>query len=139
MKHFNYKKSILLLTKKLSLLLFTFFLFACSTSDDDSTDQLNLIGTYSSVSGDDCGQPWQFGCAETLTISSSSINSSDCGESLSRGSYEVTSTDSNTIEGDIFMSDGSNDDTFSFNRSSGVLKLYLMEVNCLITETWQQK
>ena len=139
MKNFNYKKSILFFTKKLNLLLLTFFLFACSTDDDDSMDQLNLIGTYSSVSGNDCGVPWQFDCEETLTISSTSINSTDCGESLLRGTYEVTSTHSNTIEGDIFTSDGSNDDTFSFNRSSGVLKLYLMEVDCLITETWQQR
>ncbi len=139
MKKFNYQKSILLVPKKLGLLLFTFFLFTCSASDDDSTSPLNLIGTYISVSGDDCGMSWQFDCEETLTISSTSINYTDCGESLSNGGYEVTSTNSNTIEGDMFMPDGSNDDTFSFNRSSGVLKLYIMEIDCLITETWQQE
>ena len=129
--------------KKLVLLLFTFFLVACSGSDEeDSKNPLNLIGTYKSVSGDDCGESWQFGCNETLTITASQISNTDCEiNSGSRGvwEYDITLSNSNLVQGDIHTNYGPIQDTFTFDRSSGVLKLLMMDGNCLITETWQNK
>mgnify|MGYP001209999038 CR=1 FL=1 len=129
--------------KKFTLLLFISIVLACSDdSSDNNSDQLNLTGTYISISGNDCGGAWEFECDNILTITSSQFSASDLdpstgcqsGPTRNFGEYEITLTNSNTIEGE-FLSDG----TFSFNRSSGALNLYFEELGCLITETWQKQ
>ena len=124
--------------KLISVILFLSIL-SCSSSSDDSSTLLDLEGSYSSVSGDDCGSSWQFDCDETLTISSSSMSYTDCGKTKTM-EYTILTSNSNEIKGELeFGNDGINDDTYSFNRTTGLLKLFKMELDCLITETWQRK
>ncbi len=132
--------------KKLITLLFIALAFACSDdSSDNNSDQLDLIGTYMSISGDDCGGAWEFECDNTLTITSTQFSATDLdpstgcqsGPTRNFGGYEITLTNSNTIEGEFLST--AFDGIFSFNRSSGILNLYFDESGCLITENWQKE
>ena len=132
--------------KKLIILLFISLAFACSDdSSDNNSDQLDLAGTYISISGDDCGGAWEFECDNILTITSTQFSATDLdpstgcqsGPTRNFGGYEITPSESNTIEGEFLST--AFDGIFSFNRSSGILNLYFDESGCLITETWQKE
>ena len=132
--------------KKLIILLFISLAFACSDdSSDNNSDQLDLAGTYISISGDDCGVAWEFECENTLTITSTQISATDLdpstgcqsGPTRNFGGYEITPAEPNIIEGEFLST--AIDGYFSFNSSSGILNLYFDESGCWITETWQKE
>lgn len=57
----------------------------------------------------------------------------DCGETKTM-EYTILTSNSNEIKGELeFGNDGIDDDTYSFNRTTGLLKLFKMESGCLIT------
>ena len=132
--------------KKLTILLFIPIVFACGDdSSDNNSDQLELAGTYISITGDECGVAFEFECDDTLTITSTQFSATDLdpssgcqsGPTRNFGGYEITLSESNTIEGEFLST--AIDGIFSFNRSSGILNLYFDQSGCLITETWQKE
>lgn len=130
----------------LAFLAICFLVFACSDdSSDNNSGQLELAGTYISISGDECGVALEFECDNTLTITSTQFSATDLdpstgcqsGPTRNFGGYEITPSESNTIEGEFLST--AIDGIFSFNRSSGIINLYFDESGCLITETWQKE
>ena len=130
--------------KKILLILFIPIIFSCS---DDSEDQNNnqtseLIGTYSFISGDECGMSFEASCDNTLTVIANQISATDLdpstncqsGPTRNFGEYDITLNDSESIEGNLPDVNAQ----FFYNKSTETLIILFTSSSCFTTETWQK-